>query len=245
MTFFNQSDGAVFFRLLLAHLLTDFILQPSHWVSHKRKKQHLSHYLYIHGLGVAMSSTYLLLGKYSNPWPAIAVGITHTLIDWLKLRWDSQNRLRYFIFDQVTHLLVLIIVWFFVTENWDRFFDVIKDTFTDLQVVAILAGYLFCTTPLGILIGMATRKWRQQLTDETALNKAGIWIGITERTIIFSFILLDQYEAIGFLIAAKSLLRFKDDGHGANQAEYVLVGTLMSYTSAIAAGLIIKLVISP
>ena len=55
---------------------------------------------------------------------------------------------------------------------------------------------------------------------------------------IFTFVLLGKYEAIGFLITAKSFLRFRQDKE-AKQSEYVLVGTLLSYGSAIMIGLMI------
>ena len=55
--------------------------------------------------------------------------------------------------------------------------------------------------------------------------------------------------AIGFLIAAKSLLRYNDKlpageispSYISKKSEYVLVGTLMSYTCAIAVALLVKM----
>ena len=41
-----------------------------------------------------------------------------------------------------------------------------------------------------------------------------MWIGFFERFLIFTFILINQYTAIGFLIAAKSVLRFNDKEYG-------------------------------
>ena len=37
----------LFIKLLLAHLLGDFIWQPNSWVSHKEAKKHKSIYLYL------------------------------------------------------------------------------------------------------------------------------------------------------------------------------------------------------
>ena len=45
---------------------------------------------------------------------------------------------------------------------------------------------------------------------------------------------------MGFLIAAKSILRFKDDN--TVKTEYVLVGTMLSFGLAIALGIIINLI---
>ena len=81
------------------------------------------------------------------------------------------------------------------------------------------------------------------------LANAGWWIGMSERLLIFVFVMVSQFSAIGFLIAAKSLLRYNDKiatedispAYISKKAEYVLVGTLMCYTCAIAVALIVKL----
>ena len=53
------------------------------------------------------------------------------------------------------------------------------------------------------------------------------------------FVLLGQYEAVGFIIAAKSLLRFAEGDKA--KSEYVLIGTLLSFSMAIFVGVAIKL----
>ncbi|MEZ5059668.1 MAG: hypothetical protein R2879_21765 [Saprospiraceae bacterium] len=93
---------------------------------------------------------------------------------------------------------------------------------------------------------MATKKWRLELEPESeskrdSLAEAGIWIGRLERVLVLTFVLLDQFEAIGFLIAAKSILRFSDKSSNEprKQTEYVLIGTLISFSIALFSGLII------
>jgi len=242
---FSPADGAIFFRLLLAHLLTDFVLQPTVWVQHKRADRHRSPYLYWHGL-VALLTTYALLGDYRNPWPALVVGVSHTGIDALKLHFDRHNRLRWFVGDQAAHVGVLVLVWLTYTENWGRLTRVGEAVFSELTFLTVLTGYLICTTPLSFLIGIATRKWQRQLNppEGESLADAGKWIGISERLLIFTFVLVGQYEAIGFLIAAKSLLRLREGSRAPLQSEYVLVGTLLSYTLAIGIGLLVKLTLT-
>lgn len=63
-------------------------------------------------------------------------------------------------------------------------------------------------------------------------TKIGTWIGILEREIIFMLGMLGQYEAIGFVIAAKSIARY---GQLDNKdfAEKYLIGTLLSAFVAI------------
>jgi hypothetical protein len=65
------------------------------------------------------------------------------------------------------------------------------------------------------------------------LKQGGATIGNLERTLIFLLILIGQPGAIGFLVAAKSILRF-EEAKKQELAEYVLIGTLLSFTLAIA-----------
>jgi len=60
-----------------------------------------------------------------------------------------------------------------------------------------------------------------------------------ERLFVFGFILMQQWAAIGLLIAAKSVFRFGDLNKGKNRklTEYVLIGTLLSFGLAILSGL--------
>ena len=60
-----------------------------------------------------------------------------------------------------------------------------------------------------------------------------------ERLLSLVFVLLGQYEAVGFIIAAKSLLRFAEGDKA--KSEYVLIGTLLSFSLAIFVGVAIKL----
>ncbi|MCL2133397.1 MAG: DUF3307 domain-containing protein, partial [Bacteroidales bacterium] len=73
------------------------------------------------------------------------------------------------------------------------------------------------------------------------LEKAGRWIGYLERILILCFILLKYYEGIGFLLAAKSIFRFGELTKIQERAytEYILIGTLLSFTIALFIGLII------
>jgi hypothetical protein len=65
-------------------------------------------------------------------------------------------------------------------------------------------------------------------------------IGLLERMLIYAFVLSGQFGAIGFTLAAKGFTRFKElENRGF--AEYVLIGTLLSSSIAMAAGVWIKL----
>ena len=66
-------------------------------------------------------------------------------------------------------------------------------------------------------------------------ERTGRQIGLLERGLIFALILGGQPLGVGFLIAAKSVLRFGTASRDQRSAEYVIIGTLASFGWAIVA----------
>ncbi|HLR77030.1 MAG TPA: hypothetical protein VK106_05175, partial [Balneolaceae bacterium] len=110
----------------------------------------------------------------------------------------------------------------------------------------ILSSYLLVMRPIGFFIEKLTFRWNTELNSLDSfdgLNNAGTWIGYLERLIILTFILFGHYGAIGFLIAAKSIFRFNGRVHterDRKMTEYVLIGTLLSFTLAIFTGIVAR-----
>lgn len=74
--------------------------------------------------------------------------------------------------------------------------------------------------------------------DVREFNRGRV-IGLLERGLIFCFVLTGQFGAIGFTLAAKGFTRFKEmENRGF--AEYVLIGTLLSSSLAMAAGALVR-----
>lgn len=71
----------------------------------------------------------------------------------------------------------------------------------------------------------------------------GRTIGALERGLAFTLVLLGEYSAIGWIIAAKSLARFRalDDREF---AEYFLIGTLASLLLAVLAGVGVRMLLA-
>lgn len=240
-----------FLALLTAHVLADFYLQPGEWVAEKREKGWKAGALYAHVLTVAALS-YLLLGYWSQPQIALGLGLVHGAIDLIKLRFDTRKTTAWFIYDQLLHLVSIIITAWIITGTTETSLEKFIDYIRQPGVSATIAGLLMCLSPVSFLVGMFTKPWREELERlapgaEDNLDNAGRWIGMSERLLIYVFVLLGQYSAIGFLIAAKSLLRYNDK-HPADiphsyitkKSEYVLVGTLLSYTCAIVIALLVR-----
>lgn len=220
-------------KVLLAHLLTDFILQPTSWIESRNSKHFSSIHLYLHGLVTALVALLLIGIDY---WLVVLViFITHILID----GWKSYKPAvtKYFLIDQALHLVVIFICWYFsflypedIVAAWDEI--------NSKNIIILITAFVFVTQPAGILIGQLTKKWRDQIQNEPTLGNAGKWIGILERVIILALVLHNQYGAIGLLIAAKGLLRFSEPNRAEIKTEYLLIGTLISITVAILTGMV-------
>jgi len=223
-------------KLLLAHLLTDFVLQPQSWVAHRKANKLGSSRLYLHGLITAVVAWILIGFAYWKV--ALIILITHTAIDaWKAYR---PEKLRYFIIDQLLHVLVILACWYFSFFDWVALKQWWQLITTNNHEWIIITASLFLTTPTGILIGQFTGQWRDKIENAESLASAGKWIGIAERIIVFILVLNAQYSAIGLLVTAKGIIRFNEKDRQEIKTEYLVIGTLASIGMAIITGLIAK-----
>jgi hypothetical protein len=224
-------------RLLLAHLLTDFVLQPVSWVEDRNQKHFASGKLYLHGLLTA-AVAYILAG-WSYWIVALIILISHTIID----GWKSYQpqRVRYFLIDQLMHLVVIAGCWYFIFLDWQAIKGFWSWLNSDPHKWVLMTAFVFVTTPAGILIGQLTGRWSKKIDDaNNSLANAGKWIGIAERIIVLILVLQNQYSAIGLLVAAKGIIRFNEKDRQEVKTEYLVIGTLLSIGIAIITGLLVK-----
>ena len=226
----------LFLILLLAHIIGDFCFQPDSWVADKQRYKHKSTRLYIH---IAIHAVLLavLLGFDITYWAGVAtIIVSHYLIDLAKLYTaNSKSALRYFLIDQALHITVLAVV----AHQYEPFGVLWADIFSTPHLLFATALALVIFVP-AVLIKMLIAQWRPEtkdnqsgalFEDEESLIRAGRFIGILERLFVFLFIVIDHWEAVGFLLAAKSIFRFGDLRQGKDRklTEYVLIGTLLSF----------------
>jgi Protein of unknown function (DUF3307) len=223
-------------RLLLSHLLTDFLLQPNKWIIARKEKHFASMHLYLHGFITAVFA-WLFTG-WQYWWVALVILVTHILIDgWKSFQTDS---FRYFIIDQFLHLLVILACWLAVFYTSNDILVKWQEINGNAAFWKIATGIVFLTMPAGILIGKLTQHWRINIADAESLENAGKWIGIAERLIIVIFVLNNQYSAIGLLVAAKGIIRFNEKDRPEIKTEYLVIGTLLSIVVAVVTGLLIR-----
>lgn len=233
-------------QLLLAHVLTDFLLQPTKAIKQKRKHKAKAPFLYIHSF-TAGFLTYLFLQQWTGFLVPVFIMITHFGIDLWKLNKKKDN-LKFFLIDQIFHLFILLLAWLYLTENFNSIIPFFETLFNSQNALILILGYLIIIFPFGFIIGKATLHWQKEIEKDDKINsleKAGRTIGIFERILVLTFVLTNNIAAIGFLIAAKSILRFSDKGQsgGRKQTEYVLIGTLMSFALTIVVGYLMNLFI--
>lgn len=229
----------VLIKLLIAHLIGDFFLQPKSWVEEKETSKLKSPKLYIH-VAVHIALMFLLLFDLSYWRLILMIGVLHFVIDAFKLTLQKKKTKRFYFFaDQILHLLTIFGSYYlFYPNNINLNFEVNESHLMFLLAVLVLSY------PTSIIMKVIFSKWNLSkiVSEKESLEDAGTYIGILERLLVFIFIILDQWEAVGFLITAKSVFRFGDLSAAKERklTEYVLIGTLISFGIAIITGLIFK-----
>lgn len=248
-------------NLLLAHIIGDFYLQSNAICLNKIKFSCKGSGLWIHSIIIGLLSWLVVWDMQA--WMLIAlIFASHLLIDYLKsilqikfniYKINSKNKLvsghnfRYdivfFITDQFLHILTLVGLSYYWTEShsdWHQF-KWLSDFICHhpLRFYSIV-GLLLAIRPMNILILQILKAYKLNNAEETYDHgnfHSGALIGYTERTLMLIFVILSQYEAIGFLIAAKSILRFNEASSENEKSEYVLCGTFLSLLGSICLGL--------
>ena len=236
----------IFLQLLCAHIVADFYLQSYKMCMCKMQLQtwkgwicQVGHAL-VHGL-----FAYLFVMDWTNWLVPVVVLVSHLIIDLLKdiclsnIQYQPSDiksnwECVLFFIDQALHMLVIWILLKYVNIAGNTAIYNILDT----KILSCIIAYLIVLKPTSILIGKFTQRWQNILSDSKGLHDAGMWIGYAERVLALTFMLLGTYEALGFLIAAKSLLRFQETD--TKRTEYVLIGTLLSFGVAVLLGVIIN-----
>ncbi|WP_400079640.1 DUF3307 domain-containing protein [Winogradskyella sp. R77965] len=224
-------------KLILSHLIGDFFLQPQKWVKDKEKKKLKSIWLYIH-IAIHIALMFLIIWDLSYTWLILSIGLIHFIVDALKLILQRKKTKRFFFFiDQLLHFItIVILVPIFFKGDYE--FTLALNP----NLLLLITCVAFLTTPTSIIMKTIFSKWNiSELTKKNAsLKDAGKYIGVLERILVFIFIAFGHWEAVGFLITAKSVFRFGDltSSKERKLTEYILIGTLISFGIAILTSLL-------
>lgn len=232
----------IFIKLLLAHLIGDFLFQPKAWVKQKEQKKLRAFPLYLHGfIHAALSALFIFKADF---WlAALVLFLVHICIDGLKLIAQTPaTKRRWFFIDQLLHLLSLLFIWLWYADA-EPDFSILNSTALWLTITIGFA----LTLPASFLIKNIIERWApvaNEVSDDS-LQNAGRYIGITERILVYTLILSGHIGAVGFLLAAKSVFRFGDlrQAQDRRLTEYILIGTLLSIGLALFSGLLVNYLI--
>lgn len=222
---------------LLAHLVSDFYLQTEKSCKSKADNAFKSRHLYIHAL-ITFGCAWLFSLSVGFWWAALLIAMLHLVIDGLKS--VCKNLKGAFFIDQLLHLAVIVAV----VALFNKGVISLPIWLPETKVLLWIVAFVFCLRPANFIIQNIFKEAKISIPDsgkEQSLPNAGRVIGNVERMLTLVFVMLGQYEAIGFLLAAKSLLRFRETD--TVKSEYVLVGTLLSFGIAILMGVAVKLLI--
>ena len=226
-----------FLILITAHLLGDFVFQPDWLVKLKNRSYGVCFHALIHAL-----ITLLLLANRIACFFALAVFVAHIVIDLCKIQVLEKTKDNVWIFlgDQVLHIWTLwgITLW---ASYYDRYFH-----FSNLRVlICMLISLLILATYFsGHVIGFITRDIiRKNRLRIDGLRNGGKLIGNLERALIFFLVLFNMSSVVGLIATAKSILRFGEIKKDWKMAEYILIGTLVSFLAALICGYIARFVL--
>ena len=229
--------------LLIAHFLADFTFQGAAMAEEKKTSQRallLHSVIYAAVMAIAcfagVSPLYALL-------PAAIIALSHFLIDECKClishKWDSIWLL---LIDQAIHVVVIILACRFLrlgsvpsalllaAQKVPR-----ANNFLTIVLILTVNWDPACVIVRKLFDELSNGAERISFADEP---KAGRIIGKLERFIVVILMLTGQASAIGFVLTAKSIARFKQfEAQGF--AERYLVGTLASTAFAIFTALVL------
>jgi len=240
--------------LVAGHFVGDFMLQTDEIVSRKGEWKVAT----LHA-AVVSTASWALTGHWASAWWLVPLLLlTHAAVDLTKIRLDAlltaregcagdyldrNGRLILFLTDQAVHLLVLlgVVVLLDATPALQpsvagpgAWVGIFGPGFLGFLVLVI--GWILATSASGYTLALALSRFEAELSSrqKAGLRGGGYWIGITERSLIYLFILLGEPAGIGFLAAAKSVFRIGEikEAEDRKLAEYILIGTLMSFATA-------------
>ncbi len=211
--------------LIASHFIADFLLQPDGLVNRKSN----SFYLIIHAVIHALVS-YILLQNWTGWQIPLLVFVFHVVIDFIKqVKTGGTDSAKVMVVDQAVHLSSLLLI----VKLAQFIMPTIAFTGVGYKEIIVLAAFSIIVPGSGYFIG----RYMNEIFEENdmpteGLKNGGKLIGQLERLLILILIIIGQPLGIGFLVTAKSILRFEESKVHL-VAEYVIIGTLLSFTMAI------------
>lgn len=233
---------------LAAHLIADFSLQSADWAEKKKRKfRYLAGHAFVYAVVIAAAAFLCIPG--SIVWiPFAIIALSHFFIDWIRVHTDKKYNtpaahFSSFVIDQVLHIAIIYACVYAFGLN-----EQVKDRLTALasavpaeQILRYAVLFIIILEPASVFVKKLSAYVSVGASNGGQKKEApvGSIIGKLERILTVILVLCDELGAIGFVLTAKSIARYKqlDDQCF---AEKYLVGTLSSTAIAIIAALLLK-----
>lgn len=235
--------------LILGHFIGDFYVQSDKMAVEKGRNSmmFLKHCIF-YMFSIFICSFFAIEKQEIAKYMICIFGIStiHGVIDFIKKQIEKKNKIakKYgtvvFLGDQLLHVFTIIVFYRISPLNFNLSFLFTGKSYDPILInngILCLLGAFLCAKPAGIFVKMILAEITKDNnaavdTDHKENANAGFLIGVLEREIILFLGILGQFGAIGFVLTAKSIARFKQL-EDKNFSEKYLVGTLLSVFIAI------------
>lgn len=234
--------------LLATHLIADFSLQSADWAEKKTQKfRYLAGHSIVYAAVIAAVAFICIPGNVV--WiPYVIIALSHFLIDWIRVHADKKYksptaRFSSFVVDQVLHIAIIYISvsTFDLNERAKYWLADLASTVSVEQILRYALIFIIILDPASVFV----KKLSIYVSGDTNSSgqkkepPVGSVIGKLERILTVILVLCNEIGAIGFVLTAKSIARYKQLDNQ-NFAEKYLVGTLSSTAIAIIVALLLK-----
>jgi len=254
-------ESNLFLILIIGHLLADFVLQTDNIVNGKKELKGIYFFLHwVHLFIVLVIGMHLFFNFKMVLILSSIISIIHVFLDFVKeiivilykrrfsCKEEALNIVTFFI-DQFVHIIVLITTWrvltnmFSVTISqqclkiYNYLFPCGLLEIINTKTLTTIIVYLTVTFGGAIVVRLVIDQICGNLSKDQ--KRVGKYIGIFERALILTIIIYNgAIESVAFVLAAKSIARYKDLDNK-EFSEYFLLGTLLSTLVAVAGGAIL------
>jgi hypothetical protein len=242
--------------LYLGHLLTDFVFQTHSLVERKKHGKFLAYFWHgvVHYLAAIFVMGFLVHASiFSRQTHFVIFGLTvaHLVVDLVKSTLTQKqvvvDGFWAYTFDQVAHLITVIVAAWLISPTVsfsEVTFLIDKARNIPNRILVTAVVYVAVVFGGGYLIRFLTKGLMDRAEKETAANEeqlqnAGLYIGWLERFLVLTALLLHAPTIVGLIFTAKSIARYPEF-KSESFAEYFLIGTLLSISMALLAGVLLS-----
>lgn len=211
--------------ILFIILYISLDLATSHWMRDGRFQLEI----FIAKQSALVAGLYIL---YRVVEPVTVTAWYAALARWIEGQYYAYSWMR----DQFPAIAAILVAYFFMIDGGTRIVRGVLKKFPVLLQRAQASMKQAGNEPA------TARRGEGDRTDQEEKENSGEWIGILERIITLSFVLVDSYTAIAFALTAKSIARF-NELNNKDFAEYYLLGTSASVATALLTGILVKFIL--